>query len=367
MKNKIKILYTIPNFDTAGSGKVVYDLVDKLDTSKFAPEICVFHTEGPFFKEIEKLGVPIHVFPFSAEYRPFYSLLVRIFTIKKFFKKNKFDIIHSWHWNSNFTEAFAAKWASIPYVFTKKNMGWGNKSWRIKSKLSTKIISINKDMKHLFFKEWIKKVLYIPVGIDTSHYAFQEKNYSLDHFNFSNNDFIVVSVVNMAPVKGIEVLIEAIIQIKKEGIPVQLLIVGNDQNDYAQQLKQSHKDLNFIHFLGKKIDVRPYLSVSNVFVIPSIGVGEGQGVAPLEAMAMKIPVLGSNIEGIRDVLEGFDDFLFSPGNSEELAQKLIGLNKMEQEDYNRIALKMQQQTHEIFNSEVFIKKHEALYIDLISD
>ena len=37
--DKIKILYTIPNFETAGSGKVVHDLVKGLDKEKFSPEI----------------------------------------------------------------------------------------------------------------------------------------------------------------------------------------------------------------------------------------------------------------------------------------------------------------------------------------
>ena len=52
-QDKIKILFTIPNFDTAGSGKVVYDLVKNLDRSVFEPEICCYHNRGAFFKEIE--------------------------------------------------------------------------------------------------------------------------------------------------------------------------------------------------------------------------------------------------------------------------------------------------------------------------
>ena len=42
MVKKIKILYTIPNFDTAGSGKVVYDLVRNLDKNVFSPDIIQF-------------------------------------------------------------------------------------------------------------------------------------------------------------------------------------------------------------------------------------------------------------------------------------------------------------------------------------
>ena len=167
MNNKIKVLYTIPNFDTAGSRKVVYDLVKGLDKTVFAPEICVFHTRGAFFKEIEKLGVPVHVFKFETDYRPFATLLFRVLKISKFFKKHQFDLIHSWHWSSDITEPLAAKLAGIPFVYTKKAMGWGNKSWLWRSKLSTKVIAINKDMMQQFFNKMPEKAINLPLGVDT--------------------------------------------------------------------------------------------------------------------------------------------------------------------------------------------------------
>src|SRR5690554_4433857 len=107
--SKIKILYTIPNFDTAGSGKVVYDLVRGLDKSKFEVEIACQHDRGEFFKEVEALGVPIHFLETTVEYRPYISLLPRLRPIIKFFKQNEYDIIHSWHWSSDWTEVLAAR------------------------------------------------------------------------------------------------------------------------------------------------------------------------------------------------------------------------------------------------------------------
>ncbi|MCB0448076.1 MAG: glycosyltransferase, partial [Gelidibacter sp.] len=123
MSKRIKILFSIPNFETAGSGKVVYDLVKGLDKSMFAPEICCFHEKGDYFKVVQTLGVPIHVFEFATPYKPFISLPFRVFKIAQFFKKHQFDIIHSWHWSSDITEPLAAKWAGVSFVYTKKAMG----------------------------------------------------------------------------------------------------------------------------------------------------------------------------------------------------------------------------------------------------
>src|SRR5690606_33171444 len=151
MNKRIRILYTIPNFNTAGSGKSVYDLIKGLDRTIFEPEICCFHSQGAFFKEVESLGVTIHIFPFTTSYRPWPTFLLRVLKIKRFFKQHQFDLIHSWHWSSDISEPLAAKLAGIPYIYTKKAMGWGNRYWRWRSKLSTHVIVVNQDMVTEYF------------------------------------------------------------------------------------------------------------------------------------------------------------------------------------------------------------------------
>ncbi|MEO8932963.1 MAG: glycosyltransferase, partial [Xanthomarina sp.] len=212
--SKIKILYSIPNFDTAGSGKVIYDLVKGLDKTRFAPEILVKHTKGAFFKEVEALGVPIHVFPYETSYKPFWSFPFRLFKVARFFKSHNWDIIHSWHWSSDFSEALAAKLAGIKFVYTKKAMGWGNKAWRWKSLLSSHVIAINETMMTEFFNPMSKvMVSYMPLGLNTDVYKPQAKNRDiLQKYQIQEGDFVVISVVNMVPVKGIEILIEAVLQ-----------------------------------------------------------------------------------------------------------------------------------------------------------
>ena len=90
MPKRIKILYTIPNFNTAGSGKVVYDLVKGLNKHMFEPEICCFHNKGAYFKTIQELEVKVHLFQFATPYRPYVTFPFRVFKIYKFFKRHRF-------------------------------------------------------------------------------------------------------------------------------------------------------------------------------------------------------------------------------------------------------------------------------------
>ncbi|MBJ6367910.1 glycosyltransferase [Snuella sedimenti] len=366
MGKRIKILFTIPNFDTAGSGKSVYDMVSGLDKTVFNPEVCCFHDKGELFEEMEKLNVKIHVFKFARPYRPFFSLPFRILKIARFFKQHQFDLIHSWHWSSDITEPLAAKIAGIPYVYTKKAMGWGNKAWRWKSRLSTKIVSVNEEIPESFFHNMLDKVKIIPLCVDVRRFSPLHKSYSTPQgIKFDKNDFVIVSVANLAPVKGIEILIEAVLKLEDENIKV--LIVGDDNNDYGEKLHRDYGGLENIYFLGKHLDVRPFLALADIFIIPTKDEGrrEGLPIAPMEAMACQRIVLGSSITGIREVLKEFPDCLFEPGNIKDLMGKINEIKNMPISTRVILANAMRHYVENNLNIDVFIKEHEVLYKKLL--
>ncbi|TVZ59161.1 glycosyltransferase involved in cell wall biosynthesis [Flavobacteriaceae bacterium MAR_2010_105] len=364
MTKKIKILYTIPNFDTAGSGKVVYDLVKGLDAERFEAHICCTHSHGAFFKQVEALGVPIHIFPFYTTYRPYYNLPLRVYKIARFFKQHRFDLIHSWHWSSDITEPLAAKLARIPFVYTKKAMSWGNKAWRWRSRLSSHIIAINTDMMGLFFEGMTHKTSYIPLGVDTAYFKPLEKTYtSPEGLQFSASDVVIVSVANLVPVKGIELLLEAVKQCNDPNIKV--LIVGDDQSAYGQELQERYADSS-ISFVGKQLDVRPYLALADVFVIPTKDEGrkEGLPIAPLEAMACGRIVIGSHISGVKDVLSSFHFCLFKPNDVGDLVKKINQIKTLSFEKRIELGLEMNNFVKREFSLSKVIINHEQLYLSI---
>ncbi|MFB9271735.1 MULTISPECIES: glycosyltransferase [Flavobacteriaceae] len=362
---KIKILYTIPNFDTAGSGKVVYDLVKNLDKNKFKPEICCFHNKGGFFKEVEKLGVKIHIVPFTTSYKPYATFPMRVLKISRFLKRNKFDIIHSWHWSSDFSEPLAAKLAGIKYVYTKKAMSWGNKAWVWRSKLSSEIITINNDMLLQFFNAMQHKIVQIPLGVDVNYFKPIPKSYkSPEIIEFKKEDFIIVSVANLVAVKGIELLLTAIKNL--DDATIKILIIGDDSSEYGQNLSKQFTHKN-IYFLGKKMDVRPYLALADLFIIPTKDEGrkEGMPIAPLEAMAMGKIVLGSKISGIKDILKEFPENLFEAGNIIELERKIVEIKSMDNNTRKLLEAKTRKYVVDNLSIDKFIYNHEKFYTNLM--
>ncbi|MFD2542038.1 glycosyltransferase [Lacinutrix gracilariae] len=367
MAKKIKILFTISNFDTSGSGKSVYDMVKGLNRDVFEPEVCCQNNKGELFKEIEQLGVKIHVNAFKTAYKPLLGFPLRVWKISKFFKKNKFDIIHSWHWSSDFSEPLAAKLAGVKFVFTKKAMGWGNKAWVWRSKLSTKIVAVNEDMITQFYKNtsMMSKVVRIPLAVDINHFQpLKKSNEAPDGVVFNENDFIIVSVANLVPVKGIEILLEAVNKLKDKSIKV--FIVGDYNNDYGLTLIKQYTDNKNFSFLGKHLDVRPYLAMADLFVIPTKDEGrkEGLPVAPMEAMASGRIVVGSNISGVKDVLKEFPQCIFSPSDITDLAEKIHQIKGMSMNERQKLANAMREYVKRELSVVSFVEKHEELYLKL---
>jgi glycosyltransferase involved in cell wall biosynthesis len=364
MTKRIKILFTIPNFDTAGSGKVVYDLVKGLDRSVFEPEICCFHGKGDFFQTIKSLNIPIHLFSFTTAYRPLITFPFRVLKIVRFFKQHQFDIIHSWHWSSDFSEPLAAKLAGIPFVYTKKSMGWGNRAWLWRSQLSTKIVTINSDML-AFFSTMKDKVVAIPLGIDTTFFKPLEKTFATpEGYKIKHDDFVIVSVANLVAVKGIEILMEAVRFLKNPSMKV--FIVGDYDSDYGQLIKQQYEN-EAVLFLGKQQDVRPYLALADLFVIPTKDEGrkEGLPIAPIEAMASQRIVIGSDISGIHDILEPFPECLFQPNDVADLAKCIESIKSLSLENQKSLCLAMRKRVEQHYTLDNFVKHHEVLYQSLI--
>ncbi len=362
---KIRILYTIPNFDTAGSGKVVYDLAKNLDRDLFEVEIACSHDRGKFFKIVEDLGLKIHVFNTTTDYRPFGTLPFRVLKIARFFRRNKFDIIHSWHWSSDWTEVLAARLTGTKWIYTKKAMSWGSpRSWKLRSRLANFITTINPDMEQVYFKNY-RNIKMLPLGLDTNYYMAQPKLYSAEGISYPQDEFVVISVVNLIKSKGLEVLVDAFRLLDNEKI--KLLVVGDYSSEYGMSIynKVNSDGLrDRIKFTGKVLDVRPYIALSDVFVTPTNVNWEGMPMAPVEAMSSARIVIGTDTSGINFILKGFEQFLVPPSDAKAIADKIVMVKNMTTDERNRIAQKIRDKVCSAFTVQTFVNNYQKLYQEL---
>lgn len=362
----IKILYTIPNFDTAGSGKALLNIAGGLDKSRFEPHIMCKHNRGTFFKTVENSGIPVHLYNYETPMRPIASGLLGSWKVSRVFKEIKPDLIHSFHYAADYSEALAARMAGCKWVFTKKNMNWGRGSknaWLLRSKLANGIIVQNTDMIEQFYPN-SRKTMLIPRGVNTERFSRQTSEKS------SSAEKNIVCVANLVPVKGVEVLVEACKKIFSENSANgwKIKIIGDDNNEYGRELKNKYRCLieeNRLIFTGKLSDVKPELQKGEIFVLPTLNEGrmEGSPVSLLEAMSMGLPVIGSRIPGITDQLKPLgDDHLFEPGEIDDLSVKLKKIMDLSVPQIRALNERISDYCRQNWDISIEIKKHEQFYL-----
>lgn len=371
MPKRLKILYTIPNFDTAGSGKALLNIAKGLDPERFEPHIMCMHDRGAFFQVVKLSGIPVHFYPYTTEMKPYWKGLLNCWKISREFKRINPDIIHSFHYSADYSEALAARMAGIKWVYTKKNMNWGGGSanaWKLRTWLASGIAAQNTDMIKDFFPG-NPKVKLIPRGVNVKEFAFDPSLPDLrPQYGIASNQKIIIAVANLVPVKGIEVLLEAFRNLLTQYPDWTLMIAGEDQNEYGNSLKETCRTWGIqdkVVFTGKVSNVKKHLQMADIFVLPTKNKGEGTSVAVLEAMANGRCILGSSVPGIKDQLSKFKEFLFQAGNPKELKLKLSHLMALDPTD--RLQLGATLQEYSLLNYPISkeVRLHEELYLSVL--
>ncbi|MBS1772955.1 MAG: glycosyltransferase family 4 protein [Bacteroidetes bacterium] len=325
MKKKVRILFTIPNFITAGSGMEMLNIIERLETNIFEPVICVQQEGGALFEYAKNRGLEIIVHPFSVENPTgLFNTIKQAKLLATYFKPFQFDIWQSFNWSSDYSEALVARYAGSRYVYVKKNMNWGRKAWKIKSFLSKKIVARNSTMFFTFFKPPYlnRKTVFITGGVNTDKYSPARNSVVKVRYNIPSHHYTIICVAQIIKSKDQLTLIDAV----KELDNVSVLFVGAERDEaYATELKNKVEEYRLtdrIHFLGAVSNISELLNGCDAFVLPTTntdGHEEGCPVALLEAMSVGLPCIASNVAGNRDlIVTNKTGLLFKPGNSEEL-------------------------------------------------
>jgi N-acetyl-alpha-D-glucosaminyl L-malate synthase BshA len=161
----------------------------------------------------------------------------------------------------------------------------------------------------------------IPNFIDLSRFTLKPK----DHFKKAIAPFgekIIVHTSNFRKIKRTEDVVKIFAKLVKH-IPSKLLMVGDGgERSKCEQLCRDLDVWEHVRFLGKQDAIEEILSVSDLFLMPSES--ESFGLAALEAMACKVPVISSNAGGLPELnVEGVTGFLKDVGDVDGMAEKAI--------------------------------------------
>jgi glycosyltransferase involved in cell wall biosynthesis len=175
------------------------------------------------------------------------------------------------------------------------------------------------------------EVTAIPNAVDLTRFAPGDRMAAREALGLDAPDrFVILMLANLAPHKGQATAIRALHALTRRGVQATLWIAGEDRTGtgtYEQSLRQLAADLgvvSHVRFLGLRSDTPQLLHAANVFLLPSTH--EGLPISVLEAQAAGVPVVGSDIPGMLEVIEdGVTGFAVRADDAEGCADRLFSL------------------------------------------
>ncbi len=166
-----------------------------------------------------------------------------------------------------------------------------------------------------------KLIEVIPNFIDVNKHYNQEKPFQRDSIA-DKNEKILIHISNFRPLKRVVDVIKVFEKVQKE-IPSKLLMVGEGpERIKAQRYVKRNQLSNKVLFFGKSNEINELLCYSDIFILPSEK--ESFGLAALEAMIHKVPVISTNAGGLSEVnINGISGFLSEVGDIDNMAKNTI--------------------------------------------
>jgi len=227
-----------------------------------------------------------------------------------------------------------------------------SKSNRLKAVVGVSNFILDKYLSYGYFKNVpIKKVIYN--SMKPSNFIVKRRIDS-KYINFG-------FIGTLAPNKGIEVLLREYHKVKKPNY--KLFVAGAGKQDYEEYLKSKYKDDSII-FMGR-VELEDFFEKIDVTIVPSIWYENLPGVV-YESFAFGIPVIGSNIGGIPEmVTDGINGILFDPYKKGDLGEKLLKFESEIAEWKNKSEI-IKQSAKKFLDYERWINQQEKLYTLIVS-
>lgn len=371
MSMKYKILYTLETVDSGGVERRRLLLAKKLKEKGHEVKVVCTQCTRVFNKLFEEIGV--EVIPVGLMSHPFQFNIYR--KVIQVINEYSPDIIHGGVFEGCTMAAVAGSITKVPIRIIEETSCPKNRKERANfllkfySQITHKTIAVSPAVKeYLLTKAKIKpqKIELINNGVENrvKHTAaeIQQKKIEL---GLKSNDFVVGSIGRMLDDdnKKFSDLIKVCSKLFHDGVPVKLILVGDgkEREGYIELAKALKFDKNLIS-VGYKRDVDIYYQIMDVFSL--ISSNESFGLVLAEAMLHKLPVVATDVGGIKYVVSNNETgYLVKLNDRIELENRLFDLycdsslrNKMGLVGFNK--------AFENFTEDVYFNKVEKLYNEL---
>jgi L-malate glycosyltransferase len=200
--------------------------------------------------------------------------------------------------------------------------------------------------------------------IDDRVYQKMDTTHLREEFEIKEDEKVIIHVSNFRPVKRVQDVVKTFAKIA-EVMPAKLLLVGDgpEVTTVCKLVKQLGLT-DSVLFLGKQDNLEELYSISDLMLL--LSEKESFGLVALEAMACGVPCIGTNVDGIPEVISnGKTGYLCDLGDIQDIAEKSIAIlsDKELQQLFSKQAIETVKGK---FRAETIVEEYEKLYYTLMN-
>jgi len=314
----MKILHIISNLNIGGTEIMLYKFLEYSDKTKFSHRVIALNTGSEIGNKIIKTGIKVDYIKTNK-----FNFIFSIFKIRKIIKEFGPDIIQTYLIKANLLVRIILFFNQrIKLISSQRSTdGWRNffhnfidriTSFRVDLFLSNSEAGKNFLINKIKINE--KKILVIKSGIDYQNYVITD---------FRTNKYFV-ALTRLHYEKGVDILVKLYKKLleKEENLP-DLIIAG--EGPYRKELVKIITELkieNRVKLIGNIEKPDNLLKEAKLFFLTSRW--EGLPFSILEAMSIKVPIVASDISGIRELIkDGETGILININDLNKAAEKII--------------------------------------------
>ncbi len=358
----INILFMLETGGPGGAETVLLNVVSNLNRKEFRPYVVLLK-KGWAYERLQEVTGDVHVISSRRGYD--LSLIAKIY---KFIKDNSIHIVNSHLKDMNVYSSIAARLVGVPHVAVEHgnvHLGPLSLQKKVKVKLTntftTRYIAISRytlgKLKNIIGDDRKIKVIYNGVRDGVLQRAVSKST-----LGFDREDFLVLNLANLYPVKNHKSLIAVAKRVVEAEPGTRFLIAGRGEmeGELSHMIHALGLDKNVI-LLGYRSDAERFLSACDAYLQTSVS--EGLPVSVIEAMSYGKPVVATDVGGTAELI---DKILVKPDDVETIAEKLLTLIR-DQKFREKLGDENYLKYKKMFTVSTMVSEYEQLYKSLVSE
>ena len=364
----VRICYVVGTLEVGGAERQLYLLMKNIDRERFCP-VLVALRDGRMRGDFEKVA---RVRVAGKRWKLDVFFFARLLGI---IKREKPDILHTFMFTSNFWGRLAGLAARVPFIVaSERSMDFWKGPlhlWidRFFARFTRKIVCNSNEVKARYEKvlgRYSGRLSVIYNGIDTGFYDGVKYREELRKELGITEGKTILTGGRLCPEKGLDDFMEAVsivVNRVKAFRNARFLIAGEgSEKKSLMELRERLGLKDYIIFTGYRKDLPEIIKMSDIVVLSSLW--EGMPNLIIEAMALRKPVISTDVGGSREIIKnGETGFLVPVKNPEMLAGAMLALLQDESLGESMGAKGCEFVKRELELS-VMVNKYEGLYREL---